>query len=213
MHDSIVVTDLETYLSPRIKKHCFPLFENGHFKHAAHEAMIQVEQALKEKGQVHDNRFGQALVKSLFDIGGKHQGIKLRVPLGDDLQQQAQELFSGSFSYYRNYTAHDGSRIDKKTCIRILFLASELLDLLDASSLTYEDIGGVDGLLKMGVFSSKKQLVDLLDMLEGPCFPDGDIDGLLDDMLEQLAATADHLNAVLQLGLVRFEETEFVPSF
>ena len=39
----------EDLLSPRIHKHCLPLWQDGYYKHAAHEAMIQVEQALKGK--------------------------------------------------------------------------------------------------------------------------------------------------------------------
>ena len=41
--------NIKTLLHPRIEKHCEILFDDGHYKHAASEAMIQVELALKEK--------------------------------------------------------------------------------------------------------------------------------------------------------------------
>jgi uncharacterized protein (TIGR02391 family) len=159
--------DAEQLLSPRIAKHCIPLYNDGHFKHAAHEAMIQVELALKEKGQVKDNRFGHTLMESLFGVGGKGQYIRLWVPLGQELQSQAEQLFKGTFAYYRNYSAHDGSKIDQYQCLRIMILASELLDLIDASSLSFSDIGGVEGLIKAGAFASKEQVLGLLDLLDG----------------------------------------------
>ena len=86
---------------------------------------------------VKDGKFGKTLIDSLFTIGGKYKTVKLRVPLGDDLQEQAKSYFASVFAYYRNYLAHDGSRIDKNSALRILVLASELLDLIDASSLSY----------------------------------------------------------------------------
>ena len=57
-------------LSPRIEKNCLPLYEDGHFKHAARDSMVQVEMALKEKGKVQDIQFGKRLINNLF--AGKH---------------------------------------------------------------------------------------------------------------------------------------------
>jgi len=42
-------SELEELYHPRILKHCSQLVVDGHFKHAAIEAMTQVELALKEK--------------------------------------------------------------------------------------------------------------------------------------------------------------------
>ena len=41
--------DFEELLHPRIEAKCLQLFMDKHFKHAALEAMTQVEIALKEK--------------------------------------------------------------------------------------------------------------------------------------------------------------------
>lgn len=204
-------TEIEELLSPRIAKHCLPLYSDGHYKHAAHEAMIQVEMALKEKGQVKDKRFGYTLVESLFHIGGKGQYIRLRVPLGQELQAQAEQLFKGAFAYYRNYSAHDGSRIDECQCLRIMILASELLDLVDASSLTFSDIGGVEGLIEAGAFADSEQLLGLLRLLDGYHIVDDAADGLYEVMWEKLGVGELQLVAVIELDLVRYQVTDYVP--
>lgn len=204
--------DVKALLSPRIAKHCMPLYSDEYFKHAAREAMIQVELALKEKGQVNDRRFGHTLVESLFRVGGKGQHIRLRVPLGQDLQPQAEQLFKGAFAYYRNYSAHDGSKIDQCQCLRIMILASELLDLIDGSSLTFSDIGGVEGLIKAGAFASKEQVLELLGLLDGYHVIDDAVDGLYEDMWEKLGAGELQLQAVIELDLVRYEQTDYAPS-
>lgn len=204
----------EDLLSPRIQKHCLPLWRDRYYKHAAHEAMIQVEQALKEKGlvQQRDRRFGHTLVTSLFKSGGKDKSVKLRVPLGDDLQEQAEALFHGVFSYYRNYTAHDGSKIDKRICVRVMVLASELLDLIDASALSFTDVGGVEGLVEVGPFPSKQDLLNLLLSLSNQYLPDGQADGLLEELEGEYGLTEIHIDAAIDLDLVRYTETEYVPS-
>lgn len=191
-----------------------PLWEDGYYKPSAHEAMILVEKALKEKGRVKDTAkiYGRTLVKTLFRIGDKKQVIKLRIPLGEDLQTQAESFFDGVFVYYRNYTAHDGSKIDKRISLRILILASELLDLIDASFLSFSDIGGVKGLVKSGSFDSKEQLLNLLSSLEGPGYPEGDIEGLRDSLFERYAILDHQIDALFDLDLVRYYEEDYVPD-
>lgn|SRR5574341_1613072 len=203
--------ELQLLLPPKIEKYCMALYSDGHYKHAAHEAMIRVEQALKEKGKVNDKRFGQTLITSLFRFGDNGKYIRLRVPLGDELQEYAENYFKGVFSYYRNYTAHDGSRVDQSTCLRIMIIASELLDLIDASSLSFEDLGGVDGLLEAGAFKSKEQLIQLLKLLHQYHVPDGAVDGLREDLLE-IGMDDFQIDAVIELDLVRYHEDDYVPA-
>ena len=126
--------------------------------------MVQVELALKQKGNVEDIQFGARLIENLLRGG---QGVILRVPLGDELQKQAQQFFKGVFSYYRNYTAHDGSKIDERMALRILIIASELLELIDAAELTLTDAGGVETLVRVGGFGSSERLSRLLHLLTG----------------------------------------------
>jgi Protein of unknown function (Hypoth_ymh) len=200
---------IEVQLSPRIQKHCLKLWQGEYYKHAAREAMVQVELALKEKGMVKDGKFGKTLIDSLFTIGGNHKTVKLRVPLGDDLQQQAKSYFASVFSYYRNYLAHDGSKIDQNSALRILVIASELLDLIDASSLSYADLGGIEGLLKAEVFDSEDQLLGVLKICDGYALPGHQTDGLHEEMFLNYGALDHNLDAVFELDLVRYTDVKF----
>jgi uncharacterized protein (TIGR02391 family) len=199
----------EELLNPRIVKHCMSLYVDGHYKHAALEAMIQVEKALKEKaGEGGDIKgYGVRLVTNLL---GKGKGIKLRVPLGEDLQPQAKTLFEGAFAYYRNYAAHDGTKIDQRICLRTMVLASELLDLMDASSLSFADVGGIEGLVKAGSFKDKEALLSLLEFLDGRCLPGEDAHGFYEDLYER-GFRDSQLDAVIELDLVHYRVEDYVP--
>jgi uncharacterized protein (TIGR02391 family) len=200
----------EELLNPRIVKHCMSLYVDGHYKHAALEAMIQVEKALKEKaGEGGDIKgYGVRLVTNLL---GKGKGIKLRVPLGEDLQKQAKALFEGAFVYYRNYAAHDGAKIDQRICLRIMVLASELLDLIGASSLSFADVGGIEGLVKAGAFRDKETLLSLLEFLDGHYLPGEDGPGFYEDLYER-GFYDSQLDAVIELDLVQYQVEDYVPS-
>lgn len=196
---------IKKLLAPRIVKNCMRLLKDGHFRHSAREAMVQVEIALREKGKVKDVQFGTQLIGGLF--AGK-AGVKLRVPLGMELQNQALKYFNGVFSYYRNYTAHDGSRIDEKIALRILIIASELLELIDASELTLTDSGGVEGLVRIGGFGTAKRLGVLLNFLNSYCKPEGSHDGLFED-LGRSGLGEPELQAVFDLKLVEMHSGKF----
>ena len=131
-----------TLIAPRIEKHCLPLFDAGFFKDSAREALVQVEKAMKEKGKTGTKMYGVRLIKGLFE--GK-KGYIAESSSGEDLQESAKEYFKGVFSYYRNYVAHDGSLVDDKIALRILIVASELLELIESSELKLTDRGGVEG--------------------------------------------------------------------
>ena len=140
--------------------------------------MTQVELALKEKSGV-ENKFGVNLCTDLFGAG---KGVKLRVPFGEESQKAAERLFAGAFAYYRNYAAHNGSNIDKRVCLRVMVLASELLDLIGASDLSFADVGGVAGLIKADVFSGRESLRNLLHLLEGYTILDDIVDGFFETL-------------------------------
>jgi uncharacterized protein (TIGR02391 family) len=200
---------LKVQLSPRIEKHCLKLWQDEHYKHAAREAMIQVELALKEKGMVINKRFGKTLINSLFTPGQEFKNVKLRVPLSDQLQDQAKDYFGAVFAYYRNYLAHNSSNVDKNTALRVLVIASELLDLIDASSLNYEDLGGLDGLLNSGIFDTEDQLLGILKTCKGYALLDHDASGLRDNLFSEYGISEQQLDAVFELDLVRYIDTEF----
>ena len=200
-----MMINLEELLAPRIHKNCFQLHNDGHFKHAAREAMVQVELALKERGKVEDIQFGATLIGNLF--AGK-QGVKLRVPLGDKLQKQAEQYFKGVFAYYRNYIVHDGSNVDERIAVRVLIIASELLELIDASTLTLTDSGGIDGLVKVGGFDSPERLSKLLTLLDGYHMPKLTYDGLFEE-LASVGFGDSALEAAIELNLVEMHSAEY----
>lgn len=201
--------ELEELLNPRIVKHCMSLYVDGYYKHAALEAMTQVEIALKEKAQEGGDVKGYGL-RLVTNLLGKGKGIKLRVPLGDDLQQKAEILFEGAFAYYRNYAAHDGAKIDQRICLRIMILASELLDLIGASSLSFADVGGIEGLVKASAFKDEEELVSLLEFLDGRYLPDEVVDGFYEDLYER-GFRDSQLEAVIELDLVQYQVEDYVP--
>lgn len=197
--------NFESLLHPRVLTHCKQLYIDGHYKHAALEAMTQVELALKEKSEVKD-KFGVNLVTNLF---GDSKGIKLRVPFGDEMQRHAETLFKGAFAYYRNYCAHDGDKVDGQTCLRVMVLASELLGLIGASKLSFADVGGIEGLVKAGIFPSKDNIVDLLCSLDGFTLPDDEPDWLDNHLLER-GYTFTQVDALIDSGLVEYISQEYI---
>jgi len=187
-------------LHPRIVAQCMPRYSDGYFKDAALEAMTQVERAVKEKSGV-SKLFGVTLVRAVFGSG---PGIKLRVPFGDHMQAFAQKYFEGAFSYYRNYAAHEGDQIDGPTCFRILVMASDLLFLIGASSLSFTDVGGADGLVKLGVYPSADKVIELLRLLDSYYLANEICDGFYEDLRER-GFEEKHLQALFDCGLVEYQ--------
>lgn len=174
--------ELTKYLHQRIIDKCVPLYEGNHYSQVAFESMKQVELALKEKAEIGNKLYGVKLVNHLF---GQGEGVKLKVPLGNELQEEAKKYFDGAFSYYRNYVAHDGSKIDEIISIRVMIIASELLYLIGASSISFAEIGGVKGLVKSGIFDSESQINDLLIFLSEQQLPNEVYDGMFEQLAEK----------------------------
>lgn len=178
--DPALATDLSELLHRRITENCSRLYQDGHFPQAAFEAMKQVELALRDITVAPKRFFGQRLIKRAFKEG---RGIKLVVPLAPENQDHALSLFEGAFGYYRNYTAHEGEKIDKQLCARILVLASELLYLLNASERTLPGVGGIEGMVESGIFKSVADFKRCLKFYEdGYWIGDQVYDGYLEDL-------------------------------
>ena len=148
------------------------------------------------------------LTSSLFGVG---RGIKLRVPFGEELQEKAESLFRGAFSYYRNYAAHDGSKIDKDAAARIMIVASELMELIGASLLSYKDIGGMKGLIKSGIFKREESVRNLLKLLNGYTIQDDVVDGFFEDLYEK-GFIDEQMHSVIDLGLVEYITKKYFPT-
>lgn len=197
---------LEDLLHRRVIDNCLTLFKNGHYKQAAFEAMTEVELALKEKSGV-ENKFGIKLISHLF---GESKGIKLRVPFGDSLQNKAEGWFKGAFSYYRNYLAHDGRRVDKILTARIMIIASDLLDLVEASSKSFDRIGGIEGLIKSEIFKNEDNIKELLKILDGYVLPDHGCDGFYEELAKK-GYGEEEVIALIEIGLVEYKSKEYIP--
>lgn len=190
----------EEVLHERIAKGPLARYRAGFFKDAVREAMVQVELALKEKSGVSD-LYGVSLIRSVF---GSKPGIKLWVPFGEHMQGYAEKYFEATFQYYRNYAAHEGERIDGPISLRVLAIASDLLFLLGASQISFTEVGGVDGLVKLGVFSSRNSLLDLLRLLDGCCLPNEVTDGFYEDLAKRGFGDRE-LQSLFDCGLIEYQ--------
>ncbi len=200
---------LDAILHQRIIDKCMSLYEDGHFPSAALESMKQVELALKERSGIVKKLFGRNLAKTVFGSG---QNIHLIIPLADDLQEDALELFTGAFRYYRNYTAHEDCKIDNVSCIRIMVLASELLDLIGASSISFTETGGVKGLITHGIFAEESQITDLLSFLSSQTCPYECFEGLFEGLYER-GYTDHQFQSVFDLDLIEYKHKMMDYSF
>ncbi|HIJ74624.1 MAG TPA: TIGR02391 family protein, partial [Candidatus Hydrogenedentes bacterium] len=194
-------------LHPRVATRCTKLFDDGHYPDAAYRAMNEVEVALKEKSGVR-NKFGSSLVRFLF---GNGCAVKLRVPFGEQMQEKAERLFCAAFSYYRNYAAHEGGRIDERICVRMLILASELLDLVGASTVSFADIGGLHGLIRYGEFESEESVRTLLRFLDGYQIVNDVVDGFFEELALK-GYSERQLGAVIDTGLIEYLSSRYIRS-
>ncbi len=88
-----------------------------------------------------------------------------------------------------------------------MIVASELLDLIDASSLSFADLGGVEGFIKAGICSSREELHNLLGVLSNCTLPDGDAGSLW-----EMGISDEQISAVIDLDLVRYHEEDYIPT-
>jgi len=204
--DGVEKEMLGELLHPRIKRRCSKLFADGHYADACHRAFEEVAAAVKEKAGV--TVYGRRLY-ALLRVGGK--GVKLHTPFGEPMQQAAARYFRGAFQYYRNYAAHDGRNVDRPSCLRGLVAASELLELVGASDLSFAEIGGVQGLVDVGVFSSRQEVLSLLDFLDAYRIVDDAVDGLFQCLAER-GFTETQMRALIDCGLVEYKASAVPPS-
>lgn len=204
--------DLRKILHPRLLDDItHNLFLDGHFNQAARNAFILVETTIREVSGKKGKTTAVNLISSLLDDS---IGIKLKLPFGVERKQEAKAFLTGAFRFYRNYFAHEepSQQIERTHCIRILMLASEILFLLDASDKSYTEVGGLNGLIKEGLFSDTTSALKLLRKLDCPGqFPDDELEGFWEEINEQ-GYISDQVMALIDVGLVKYESTEFVPN-
>jgi uncharacterized protein (TIGR02391 family) len=193
--------ELKELIHDRIIDKCLPVYEQGFYEEAATTAMKQVEIALKER--TGDKKlFGIRLIQKYLSNGGH---LRLVTKIDEEEQKIAKKYFESTFSYYRNYTAHDGRNIDRILSTRILIIASELLELLNASSLSLMNIGGLDKLIENGIYDSRNQLKSILDILLAETIIDDTFDGLWETLYLNNKFSENHFNKLFELGLIQYK--------
>lgn len=191
-------SEIEPLVHERLRKTCWHLFSGGDYKHAVREAMAIVELTLREKVLATESYYGARLIDFAFSNKGP---VRLTSPFGEAMQEDARALFKGAFRYYRNYAAHDGSQIDCRRGARILILASELLDLLEASPRSLRLEGGPEGLVAKGVFTSVNDFRRFLVFIDGQNYPDDVWDGFY-EALACSGFSEEQLELVIDLGIL-----------
>ena len=156
--------DIKEHLNPKVVHHCLRLFENKHYPECAHTAMKQVEINFNKKCGL---KSFIPIVKTIEKIFKPGKGVRLKVPFGEKEQKFAQEFFKGAFVYYRNYTAHQQDNITMDIALRVMFIASELLDLLDACSLNLEELGGIKEIKNVLGIDDNNRLVSCQVSIDG----------------------------------------------
>lgn len=94
-----------------------------------------------------------------------------------------------------------------------MIIASELLDLIDASYLSFSDIGGIPGLIKNSVFQNEEDIAWLLEYLEKYSVLHHDYGALYIELFEKRGLDEHHIHALLDLELIRYTESTFYPTF
>jgi len=164
--------------------------------------MIQVELALRDASLAPSKYCGRGLIDFAFSSS---EVVELTVPLGKEMHKPARALFRAAFSYYRNYSAHDGARIEGRISARILVIASELLDLLDASPRSLQIEGGPQGLVEHGHFQSEVDFIRFLGFIDHQTYTEELWDGLMES-LALAGFSWGQITLVKDLGLVTERE-------
>lgn len=172
--------EITEYLNPKIEHHCLKLFENEHYTECASTAMKQVEIVMNEKCGINGFIPAGKTIDKIFSSG---RGIRLNVPLGEKQKEDAKILFKGAFKYYRNYTAHQQENITKHIALRVMFIASELLDFLGACYLNLKELGGFEEVKNVLEIQDDQRLEELLCLMDNYCFPEDTCDGFFEDLV------------------------------
>lgn len=199
--------DSKEFLNPVIMHHCLCLFENEHYSECALTAMKQVEMNLNKKVGIAGYKPAAKTITEMFSDG---KGVRLKVPFGEKEQENAKWLFYGAFKYYRNYSAHDGANITKANALRIMMIASELLDLLDVCYLNLDELGGLEEIRRILRVKDDAQLQELLTYLAGQWVPDDAFDGVFEGLYKR-GFDDYQFEKVCELGLLYYESKPYEP--
>ncbi len=202
------------FIHDRLKKDTIDLFNKNFYTQAAREALLQVEVALKEKIPYENNNLTavQFINKYFIDDekAKKDNRLKLLCKYGE--QSKLKLFFNGVFSHYRNNLAHKDIKLNRIESFRILIIASELLEMLDISRISYLGENKLEGLIKLKIFESKKEFVSLLEFIDGQYIVDYVCDGFFESLYNN-GFSDEQYEAVLDYGLVSFDVSKIDHSF
>jgi len=204
----IMNLEIKEYLNPKIEHHCLTLFENGHYPECAHTAMKQVELNLNKKLGIIGY---QPATKTILDKFSKGKGIRLKVPFGEEQQENAKLLFQGAFKYYRNYSAHQDRNITRESAFRIMLIATELLNLLDACYLNIDELGGIEEIKKVLEIETDERLEELLTFIDGQWIHDDVCDGFFEDLYNKNFSDYQY-NKLFELNMICYESGPYEPE-
>jgi hypothetical protein len=196
--------DINEYLNIKIEHRCLPLFKNEHYAECALSAMKQVELNLNKKLGI--AKFTN-ITQTILDKFSAGKGIKLKVPFGEEQQEPAKLLLKGAFQYYRNHAAHQNQNITKTIALRLMLIASELLDLLDACYLSMDELGGIEEIKTVLGIKDNERLLRILTYIDGQCI----IDDACDGFFEELPCGNDEYDKLFELNLIYYEFGPYVP--
>lgn len=193
--------NIKEHLNQKIIHQCLKLYENEHYVECVHSAMKQVEISLNKKLGIDSY---MPISKTIREKFSKGKGVRLKVPFGDEQQESAKLLFQGAFKYYRNHAAHQDKNISNITAFRVMFIASELLDLLDVCRLNIEEIGGIEELKKILQLEDNAKFLELLTLIDGQWIIDNGCDGFFEDLYKSGFNEYQYQN-LFKLDLVSYE--------
>jgi len=158
---------------------------------------VQIENTIKQKLPFIKYLYG----KSLIDCTFKPEKYKLKIPFGDTLQKAAYKYFDSVREYYRNTTTHELIHFDYKNCVRVLIIASELLDIIEASVMPFKGLETVDDLVKKRTFKDRINFFEVLNWLEGQYFVDEVYDGFFEEKANK-GITDEQYETMFEFGLL-----------
>ena len=88
-----------------------------------------------------------------------------------------------------------------------MILASELLDLVAASTRSFEGLGGIDGVIESGLFNSAEELINLLEFMNTQQFIECDYSEYKIELAVRGFSEAQE-EAVFDFGFVKYAEWE-----
>lgn len=123
-------------IHPRIIAISRDLFADGYYSSSAEKAVKEVEVRLREKfselkpGVGVPTKIGE-VIGALLSENGLFHFCDTTTASGKDYRRGVHALFEGFMAAYRNPSAHANLKVDRRTAMEQIMLASQLMHILD----------------------------------------------------------------------------------